>query len=49
VLAAQTPVHAVHLVEEYPEDIHLLITDVVMPEMNGPEMAIKLSASRFEP
>ena len=35
VLAAQTPGHAIHLVEEHPGDIHLLITDVVMPEMNG--------------
>jgi PAS domain S-box-containing protein len=46
VLAAQTPVHAIHLVEEYPEDIHLLITDVVMPEMNGRDLAKHLSASR---
>ena len=46
VLAAQTPVHAIHLVEEHPGDIHLLITDVVMPEMNGRELAEQLGAIR---
>jgi PAS domain S-box-containing protein len=46
VLAAQTPVHAIHLVEEHPGDIHLLITDVVMPEMHGRELAEQLSAIR---
>ena len=46
VLAAQTPVDAIHLVEEHPGDLHLLITDVVMPEMNGRELAEQLSAIR---
>jgi len=46
VLAAHTPVYALHLVEEHPGDIHLLITDVVMPEMNGRELAEQLSAIR---
>jgi DNA-binding NtrC family response regulator len=46
VLAAQTTVHALQLVDDYPEDIHLLITDVVMPEMNGQELAAQLSAIR---
>jgi two-component system, cell cycle sensor histidine kinase and response regulator CckA len=46
VLAAPTPGHAIHLVEDHPGDIHLLITDVVMPEMNGRELAEKLSAIR---
>ncbi len=46
VLAARTPVDAINLVEEHPEDIHLLITDVVMPEMHGRELAEKLSAIR---
>ncbi len=46
VLAARTPGHAIHLVEKHPGDLHLLITDVVMPEMNGRELAKQLGASR---
>ncbi len=46
VLAAHTPVYALHLVEEHPGEIHLLITDVVMPEMNGRELAELLKAVR---
>jgi len=46
VLATPTPVQAIHLAEDHPGDIHLLITDVVMPEMNGRELAEKLSAIR---
>jgi CheY-like chemotaxis protein len=46
VLAARTPVDAINLAEEHPGDIRLLITDVVMPEMHGRELAEKLSAIR---
>jgi two-component system, cell cycle sensor histidine kinase and response regulator CckA len=42
VLAASTPRYAIHLVEDHPGDLHLLITDVVMPEMNGRELAEQL-------
>ncbi len=42
VLAASTPVEAIHLAEQYAGEIHLLITDVVMPEMNGRELAKRL-------
>ena len=46
VLAAQTPVDAIRLAVEHPGDLHLLTTDVVMPEMNGRELAEQLSAIR---
>ncbi|MFI5298782.1 MAG: ATP-binding protein [Polyangiales bacterium] len=39
VLAASTPGEAVRLGREYTGEIHLLFTDVVMPEMNGRELA----------
>ena len=39
VLAANTPIEALRLVDEYDGEIQLLITDVVMPEMNGKELA----------
>jgi two-component system cell cycle sensor histidine kinase/response regulator CckA len=42
VLIANTPREAIRLVEAQPGDIHLLITDVVMPEMNGRELAERL-------
>ncbi|MBI4831763.1 MAG: PAS domain S-box protein, partial [Candidatus Lindowbacteria bacterium] len=44
VLAARAPSHAIRLAGERTGDIHLLITDVVMPEMNGRELAERLSA-----
>ena len=46
VLAAHTPVLALHLAEEHPGELHLLITDVVMPEMNGRALAEQLGAIR---
>ena len=44
VLEARTPTQAIRLAEMHPEPIHLLITDVVMPEMNGRELAGRLGA-----
>ncbi|EKD83476.1 MAG: two-component protein, sensory box histidine kinase/response regulatory protein, partial [uncultured bacterium] len=35
VLAAESPNAALRLVKEHNSEIHLLITDVIMPEMNG--------------
>jgi len=46
VLAAQTPADAIRLAEEHPGDLHLLITDVVMPGMHGRELAEQLGAIR---
>jgi two-component system, cell cycle sensor histidine kinase and response regulator CckA len=39
VLAASTPREGMRLAREHSGEIHLLITDVVMPEMNGRELA----------
>ena len=45
VLAASTPVEAIRMAAEYSGQIHLLMTDVVMPEMNGRDLASKLSST----
>jgi two-component system cell cycle sensor histidine kinase/response regulator CckA len=42
VLAAGTPGEAIGLAEKHAGEIHLLMTDVVMPEMNGRDLAKKL-------
>ncbi len=42
VLTAASPGEAIRLAQEYAGEIHLLITDVVMPEMNGSELARNL-------
>jgi PAS domain S-box-containing protein len=39
VMAAETPGEAVRLAREHAGDIHLLVSDVVMPEMNGRGLA----------
>jgi len=44
VLAANTPDEAFRLVREYKSEIQLLITDIVMPEMNGKELAVRLQS-----
>jgi len=42
VFAAATPETAIRLAEEHREEIRLLITDVIMPGMNGRDLADKL-------
>ncbi|WP_319524279.1 cache domain-containing protein [uncultured Desulfosarcina sp.] len=44
ILSAGTPGEAIKLAEENRDRIQLLITDVIMPEMNGPELAARLIA-----
>ena len=44
VLAAGTPGGAIGLAEEHAAEIHLLITDVVMPEMNGRDLAKRMQS-----
>ncbi|MGZ9189944.1 MAG: PAS domain S-box protein, partial [Nitrospira sp.] len=46
VLAAGSPREAIQLVKEYTNEIHLLMTDVVMPEMSGRDLWIQLNASQ---
>ncbi len=46
VLEALDAEDAVRLGESHPGPIHLLITDVVMPRMSGPELARRLRARR---
>jgi PAS domain S-box-containing protein len=46
VLAAPTPAEALRLVEKHPERPDLLMTDVVMPEMNGRELTGKIRTIR---
>jgi len=44
VLNAASPGEAIRLVEEYGGNINLLITDVIMPEMNGRDLAENLKS-----
>jgi PAS domain S-box-containing protein len=44
VLTASTPGEGLRLAAEHPERIHLLLTDVVLPEMNGRDLAKSLLA-----
>ncbi|MCF7801617.1 MAG: PAS domain S-box protein [Candidatus Marinimicrobia bacterium] len=45
VLAANSPREAIEISQSRPEKIHLLMTDVVMPQMNGQDLAAKLLAA----
>jgi len=44
VLTACTPVEAIGLAKEHSSHIHLLVTDVIMPEMNGRELSEQLQS-----
>ena len=46
VLIASTPSEAVQVAANYQGDIHLLLTDVMMPGMNGVELSKQLSLVR---
>jgi len=48
VLAASGPIKAMQIAREFAGPVHLLLTDMVMPEMNGRELWFKLSAMRPE-
>ncbi|MCE9584691.1 MAG: PAS domain S-box protein [Planctomycetes bacterium] len=46
VLDAEDPGQALQLAQSHPRPIHLLLTDVVMPRISGPELARGVSAAR---
>jgi PAS domain S-box-containing protein len=48
VLGARSGIKALQVALDNPEPIHLLLTDVVMPEMNGRQLAEALRAKRPE-
>jgi len=46
VISASTPDEAIRLAREYPENIDLLLTDVIMPGMNGRELSGQILSIR---
>jgi two-component system, cell cycle sensor histidine kinase and response regulator CckA len=48
VLEASTPQEALHISHEYDGAIHMMISDVVLPQMSGPALAGHLSTERPE-
>src|SRR5262249_41357645 len=48
VLAARHPGEALLLAERHPGAIHLLVTDMIMPQMDGQELAERLKTTRLE-
>ena len=46
VIEAQSGAEAIRACEQHGGDIDLLLSDVVMPEMSGPELARQLEAER---
>jgi two-component system, cell cycle sensor histidine kinase and response regulator CckA len=46
VLTARTPEDALHVAKSFSGKIHLLITDVVMPGMNGRDLANQIQSTR---
>jgi len=48
ILAAQSPADAIRISGSHPGLIHLMVTDVIMPGMNGAQLATHLSPLRPE-
>jgi CheY-like chemotaxis protein len=48
VLEASGPIEAIEISSAYADVIHLLLTDLIMPRMNGKELADRLTLTRPE-
>jgi PAS domain S-box-containing protein len=48
VLHAADGYEALRIIEQHPDPVHLLLTDVIMPLMNGPELAKRVKSARSE-
>jgi CheY-like chemotaxis protein len=48
VLTATNALDAIELIEDRADPVHLLVTDVVMPKMGGPDLAKRLVGMRPE-
>jgi len=46
VMTSMSPEEAIEMVREHVGEIHLLITDVVLPEMNGKDLALTIRKMR---
>jgi two-component system cell cycle sensor histidine kinase/response regulator CckA len=46
VIEAHDSEHALEICRQYPETLDLLLTDVVLPRMNGPELATRMICLR---
>ncbi|MFO0937274.1 MAG: PAS domain S-box protein [Gemmataceae bacterium] len=46
VLEAESGVAALDIVKNHPDPIHLLVTDLIMPEMSGRELALRIREAR---
>jgi CheY-like chemotaxis protein len=49
VLCASSGAEALALFERYADDVDVLVTDVVMPDMDGPDLVTRLAARWMEP
>ncbi len=48
ILAARSPVEAIQISASHQGPIHLMVTDVIMPGLSGPQLASQISALRPE-
>jgi CheY-like chemotaxis protein len=46
VVDAESPAHAIRLMDSHPAPLDLLVTDIVMPELDGCELAAEMRRKR---